>query len=108
VVNGQPVLSNQLAIPKECDRITQVWLHNMLKNSWKLKLNAKSDTWHYMFYKAYFHILYLGVSLYTFSWDYLDLEPNQIRDFYFLELKNAVNKSANKKCSMLNTRTTFK
>ena len=95
----------QLAIPKGCDRIMQVWLYNMLKNSWKLKLSVKSDTWHYIFYKAYFHILYLGVSLYPISWHYL--EPNQIRNFYFLKLKNAVNKSANKKCSMLKTRTTF-
>ena len=83
----------------------QVWLYNMLKNSWKLKLNAKSDAWHYMFYKAYFHILYLGVSLYPISWDYL--EPNQIRDFYFIKLKNVINKSAKKRWSMLNTQITF-
>lgn len=77
----------------------------MLKKSWKLKLNAKSDTWHYMFYKANFHILNLGVSLYPISRYYL--EPNQIRDLYFSKQKNAINKSANKASSMLNTRTTF-
>lgn len=82
MLNGQPVLSNQLAIPKGCARIMQVWLYNMLKNNWKLKLNAKSDT---LFYKAYSHILYLGVSLCPILWDYL--EPDQIGWFLFPKTK---------------------